>query len=34
VSENGDIRLHRFELDEYHRLIEAGGFDEVSRLRP
>lgn len=24
--------LHRFPLDEYHRLIEAGGFDEDARV--
>ena len=24
--------LHRFSLEEYHRLIEAGGFDEDARI--
>jgi Uma2 family endonuclease len=24
--------VHRFSLDEYHRLIESGGFDEISRV--
>jgi Uma2 family endonuclease len=27
-----DTDLHRMSLDEYHRLIEAGGFDEDARI--
>ena len=27
-----DAELHRYSLDEYHRLIEVGGFREGSRV--
>lgn len=29
---SGSDQLHRFSLEEYHRLIEAGGFDEDARV--
>jgi len=33
IDFGGDRRqLHRFSLDEYHQLIEAGGFDEDARV--
>jgi Uma2 family endonuclease len=32
VAETGTPELHRLSLDEYHRLIEAGGFDEDARI--
>jgi len=27
-----DVPIHRFSLEEYHQLIEAGGFDEDARV--
>jgi Uma2 family endonuclease len=32
VAETELPELHRMSLDEYHRLIEAGGFDEDARI--
>jgi Uma2 family endonuclease len=32
VAETETSELHRMSLDEYHRLIEAGGFDEDARI--